>query len=855
MLDVTKLYRILLRLYPASFRQEYEGAMDRQFRDEQRDAMGWKQNFELWLRALSDIVVSAPRELTRELSQDVHFALRVYWKRPVSAMIAIGTLALAIGASTGVFSVASALLLRSLPFADASRLVEMRLSPFTAGMGHARFAEWRDQSSYLDSAATFSTSEMNLNAGRDALRVRVTEASANLFLLLGVRSDRGRAFVAGEDKPGQSHSAVISHRLWMQAYGGDPAVIGSTAHLNGAAVVIIGVAPPRFDYPGNVDVWTPTVFDFEVIPKRGAFIWQTIGRLKSGVTMSQARQQFEAEVSRVSPDSFRRADDSSPELVGLRDQLSAQIRQSGLILFAVVLLVLLTACANVAQLLLSRTAERHQELALRSALGASRSRLIQQLTVEGMALTLTGSALGMIVAFLVSRTASAILPAQLAAQNYTLLDWHVLCFAVTLALIAGAVFGIMPVWLIARIQSSTQFVRVHPATSERVTTRLRSILVSLQVAFTLTLLVSSFAVGTAFLRLVHTDLGFQPANVVTLNVSLQGTKYQSESAEWQYYSALRERLISIPGVEAVGAVNYLPLASNVLMAGTLEAESGVKVPGVVMNGVMPGYFRAMGTRVIAGREFESGLRKLPEPSVIVNEAFARQSGFGSNIVGKQIIAPWTKQPYLVSAVVATARMGGPEYEGGPQAYWPVQEEPPAALTYVANVHGDARHYLTRCRDAVIGLDRNVPVYEVKTLDQRLDETLGQPRFYTTAVLFLGTLALLIAVAGVYSTCSRTVTQRQHELGVRVALGASIRSVRQLILRQLFTSVSAGILAGIAGSVGCGFLLRHLFVGAKHPDVTEFIVASLLLLFLAASTAWSATSRLLTIDPIEAIRAE
>jgi predicted permease len=855
MIDVAKLYRKLLKLYPASFRQEYEGAMTRQFRDEQRDTRGWKENVGLWLHALSDVAASAPRELVRELGQDLRFATRVYCRRPVSAVIAIATLALAVGASTGMFSVASALLLRSLPFADASRLVELRLSPFTAGMGHAGFAEWRDHSSYLDSAATFSTSEMNLNSGRDALRVRVTEVSANFFSLLGVRSDLGRAFVAGEDKPGQSHVVVISHRLWLQAYGGDPAVIGSTGHLDGAAVTITGVAPPRFDYPGNVDVWTPTVFDFELIPKRGAFTWQTIGRLKSGVTMSQARHQFKAEVSRVSPDSFRLEDNSSPELVGLRDQLSSQIRQSVLILSAVVLLVLLTACANVAQLLLSRTAERNQELALRSALGASRSRLIQQLTVEATALTLTGSVLGMIVALLVSRTASAILPAKLATQNYTLLDWNVLCFAVTLALIAGAVFGIMPAWLIGRIQPSTQLVRVHPGTSESVTTRLRSILVSLQVALTLTLLVSSFTAGTAFLRLVHTDLGFQPANVVTLNVSLQGTKYQSENAEWQYYSALRERLLSIPGVEAVGAVNYLPLASNVLMAGTIQAESGVKVPGVVLNGVMPGYFRAMGTKVIAGREFENGAGKSPEPLVIVNEAFARQSGFGSNIIGKRIIAPWTKQPYLVSGVVATARMGGPEDNGGPQAYWPVEEEPPAALTYVANVHSDVRDYLIRCRDAVIGLDRTVPVYEVKTLDQRLSETLGRRRFYTTAVLFLGSLALLIAVAGVYSTSVRTVTQRKHELGVRVALGASIQSVRRLILRQTFIPVSTGILAGIVGAVGCGFLLQHLFVGASEPGVTAFIVASLFLLFVAISTAWSATSRILRIDPIEAIRAE
>jgi hypothetical protein len=302
-------------------------------------------------------------------------------------------------------------------------------------------------------------------------------------------------------------------------------------------------------------------------------------------------------------------------------------------------------------------------------------------------------------------------------------------------------------------------------------------------------------------------------------------------------------------------VNYLPLAKNVLMAGTIQAESGVNVSGVIMNGIMPGYFGAIGTKFVAGREFENDPGKLAEPSVIVNEAFARQSGLGSNMIGKKIIAPWTKQPYSISGVVVTARMGGPGYEGDPQVYWPVEEEPPAALTYVAKIHGDVRDYLPRCRDAVVGLDRTVPVYEVKTLDQRLNETLGQPRFYTAAVLFIGSLSFLIAVAGVYSTSSRTVTQRQHELGVRVALGASIRSVRHLILRQTFTSVGIGILAGVAGGIGCGFVLRHLFVGAREPDLMAFIVASLLLMFVATSTAWSATSRILRIDPMEAIRAE
>jgi len=855
MIDVAKLYRKLLKLYPASFRQEYEGAMNRQFRDEQRDARGWKENVGLWLHALSDIAASAPRELVRELGQDLRFALRVYCRRPVSAIIVIGTLALAVGASTGLFSITSALLLRELPFGEASRLVELRFSPFSAGNGHAGFAEWRSHSSYLEGAATFSTSEMNLNSGRDALRVRVTETSANLFSLLKVQADLGRTFVPEEDRPGQNHVVVISHRLWQQAYGENPSVIGSVAHLDGATLTIIGVAQSRFDYPGNVDLWTPTAFDFEVIPKHGAFIWETIGRLRTGLTMRQARQEFQADVARVNPKSLRPDNISIPQMVGLRDQLSSQIRTSVLILSSVVLMVLLTAFANVAQLLLSRTAERHQELALRSALGASRSRLIQQLTVEAITLTLSGAALGMIVALLVARVAGAIMPAQLATQDYTLLDWRVLSFAIALALVTGLALGIMPTWLIGRIHPSTQVVRMHAGTSEPATGRLRSALVSLQVAFTLTLLVSSFTVGSAFLRLVHTDLGFEPANAVTLKVSLEGTSYQSGGAKWQYYSAVEERLQSLPGVKAVGAVNYLPLSSNVLMAGTIQVESGPKVSGVVLNGSMPGYFRAVGSQLIAGRDFGFDLSKSPEPPVIVNEAFARESSFGPNIVGRRIISPWTSRPYLVGGVVTTARMAGPEYEGGPQAYWPVEEEPPSALTFVASVSGDPRNYLTQCRDAIVGLDRNVPVYEVKTLDQSLNETMERPRFYTTSVLFLAGLALLIAVAGVYSTSSRAIIQREHELGVRIALGASIQQIRTLILRQGTVPVAFGILAGIAGAAGCGLFLQHLFVGINVSGVTAFVVPSLFLLLIAIGTAWSATTRVLVIDPIEAIRAE
>jgi predicted permease len=384
---------------------------------------------------------------------------------------------------------------------------------------------------------------------------------------------------------------------------------------------------------------------------------------------------------------------------------------------------------------------------------------------------------------------------------------------------------------------------------------LRSILIGIQVAFTLTLLVSALTLGSAFLRLLDTDLGFRPANVTTFNVSLQGTRYQGETAAWQYYASVLDRLLSIPGVESAGAVNYLPLSSNVLMAGTIKVDSGEQIQTVVLNGVMPGYFRTMGTKLVAGREFVLNESKSTERSVIVNEAFARQADLGSGIVGRRIIAPWTSQPYQIVGLVASARMAGPEHEGTPQVYWPVQEEPPAALTFVAKVNGDPSKYLSICRGAVIGLDRSVPVYEVMTLDQRLSQTLGRPRFYTISVLFLGCLAMLLAIIGVYGSSSRSVTQRERELGVRMALGASTGSVKAMIVRQSLAPITVGIIAGIAATIGSGPLLQHLFLAAKRPDAQICIIASIFLLVISLIAAWLATTRISAIDPINAIRAE
>jgi predicted permease len=520
-----------------------------------------------------------------------------------------------------------------------------------------------------------------------------------------------------------------------------------------------------------------------------------------------------------------------------------------------ILLVLLAACVNVAQLLLSRTTERRQELAVRAALGASRARLLQQLITEATVLTTAGAGLGLLVAHWTVSIASSVAPAQLATQAYTVLDWRVLGFAAMLALVMGIVFGVMPAWLVGRLQPSGLMMRTQPGTHDAGTRRLRAGLVALQAGLTITLLASSIAMGRTFLKLLDADLGFRPANVATLTVSLQGTKYSSSLAQWQYFSEALDRLRAVRGVEAAGAVSYLPLANNVFMAFAFKLDSGQTVQQIVTNAAMPGYFRTIGATFLGGRDFGPGERKRSEPAVIVNEAFAQRSGLGRAILGRRLTAPWSNTPYVVVGIVSTARFAGPVYPGGPQIYWPVEEEPPPTLTFVARVSGQAKAGLAACRDAIRAVDREVPVYDVKMLDQRLADVLARPKFYTAATLLLATLAALLAAVGVYGTAAHSVASRKHEMGVRMALGASYERIRIMMLRENLAPMSFGMAAGVVGAIASGRYLEHLLVNAERPALWTCTAAAAFLLFTGLAAVWTATARVLAIDPADAVRAE
>jgi putative ABC transport system permease protein len=418
---------------------------------------------------------------------------------------------------------------------------------------------------YLEEAALYRTEHMNLGTTHEAQRVTVAETSATFFKLLGEDPEIGRPFLADEDTPGRDHVAVIGYGLWQQFFGGVPGTLGSTIHINGVPLTGIGIAPPGLDYPDKSTIWTPTIFDMEGLSRERALIWTAIGRLNPGVTFAQAAGMYQAEMAAVHKGSLEPAERQRFQVISLRDQLAGDVRKSSLVLLGIVLFVLLTACANVAHLLLSRITERRPEMVLRAALGASRSRLLQQLITESTVLTLCAAAAGLVVAQWASRLAASVQPARLAMQDYSVLDWPVLGFAIGVALLTGFVFGVLPANLISRMQPGVNPLRTQSGGHDRGVRRMRAVLIAMQTTFTLVLLAGSLSMGRSFLRLAGTDLGLRSDHVVTLSVSLSGTSHEPHPQT--YYRAALERLRAVPGVESAGAVEYLPLTPPIAFAG------------------------------------------------------------------------------------------------------------------------------------------------------------------------------------------------------------------------------------------------------------------------------------------------
>ncbi len=827
-------YSWLLKLYPARFREEFTGPMERQFADEYREAIGWQRVW-LSLRAVGDLAISLPSELAHELRQDLVFSLRLYRKRALPSALALVALVVAIGATTGVFSVVNALLLRGLPFEQPERLVTIRA--FTNLLtGDASLEQWARESPYLSDATQFRTVQMNLSRRDESVRANVAITSAAFFNVFGSAPQVGRTFEPGDE---DRDVAVISDSLWEQFLGAHPSPLDQVVRLNGVPLTIIGVAPRGFDYPAQTAVWTTR----KTFPGRGVIDGGVIARLRPGMALSDARALFHAEVARAyEPEGFRKEFAPRARLDPLRDTLAGPVKQASLVLLGVVGLVLVIACTNVAQLFLARVRERREELALRTALGASRARLVQQLVTEATLFTAVAAASGLLVAHWIARSAAMVQAPRLAMQEYTILDWRVLGFSAALAILAGVAFGVIP-GLRPRVQlAGFRRARIRPAT------------VALQVAVTVVLMAGAATLGRTFLTMLDTDLGFRTERVVTVTVSLLGT--QHDANEDRFYQEALGRLRALPGVESAAAVNYLPLAPNLYFNDPiLKLTGAAELPIPRALAATPDYFRTMGTTVVAGREFSPGDRREAGGVAVVNEEFARIAGLGVNVVGRTVEV--RGGPKTIVGMVRTIRLRGPTSELEPQIYTPFDQDQggPGFATFVARVRGDAESYLGAVRQAVQQIDPAIPVYDVKTLDQRLADHLARPRFYTTGILFLTGFALLVSVVGIYGVMSYSVLQRTKEIGIRIAVGASPTRMRRQLVREGVVPVGVGVCVGIAGVFASTPLLTHLLPSAEVVGTWIVGGSALVLAIVGGVALWAATGRVTQTAPLTSLRTD
>ena len=786
------------------------------------------------------------------MHQDLKYTLRLWAARPWQTAFAVAALAIGIGANTGVFSVLNALLLRSLPFREPDRLVLFH-EFFPPHDSAKEFHEWRQQSAYLADAALFEENDVNLGGMRVGSRAHVAQTSWNFFSVLGTQPVLGSGFAPDEDVngtgwglPGRNAVAVIGYGLWQRLFGGDPKVLGATIRIDGNPLTVVGVAPPGFDYPGKAVLWKPAAFS------PGNNGWGTIGRLKPGITWLQARAAFAVEAQRLSP-KLGGADDSSlrPTMTSLKDGLAAPVKNASLMFMGAVVLVLLIACTNVANLLIARTTDRSAELSIRSALGASRFRLVRQLLTECLLLSFVATLAGLAIAYWIAYLTAKVEPPPLGTQSYSILDRRVLAFTLIVSVITTLVLGVLPSLYTGRIHTFSS----RSSGGTRGSRLVRQGLVGAQVMLTMILLAASVCLGRAFVHLMRVDRGYDVKGVVTASVSLEGTTHQLNKRQLPYFEEVLDRIRSLPGVQAASATEFLPLYALAFVGGPFGMDGHPAKVNSTMVPVLSGYFKTMGAQILCGREFTEAEVRSGARVALVNERFAAGFGTPQDALNHQLTnegdTPWK----IVGVVKGMEYETDPTTKNGNQVFVPSETPGSFFSTFVVRVDGRAEDHLATIRDTIQSVDSQVPVFFVKTMEQRLDEFFVDPKFYRTAVWMFAAFALLLAVIGIYGIVSYACAQRTQEMGVRMALGTTPVKLRSMLLWEGLLVVLAGALPGILGAQFTGHFLASMMDGARPIGLASSVGLVAFFVFVGSASIWSATRRIARLDITSILRSE
>ncbi len=859
------LYRILLHLYPKSFRLEYAGEMEQVFLQNKRNASNIFELLWIWLEAFFDTVVNAIRVHFDILRQDLRYTARTLWRSPGFAFTAILLAGLGIGVTTAVFTLTDHVLIRALPFPESDRLVQLWESP----PGYAQlepsppnYRDWKSASTSFENIGAYHFLSANLTGSGQPQRLDGLAITANLFHLLRVQPVLGRLFSSKEDLPESLTELLISYGLWQSNFAGDPRVIGMTVRLNNEPYVIVGVMPKDFHFPNTTAaIWTTMRLSSDDLEDRNNHFWHVIARLKPDVSLEKAREEMSVIAARLEKEYPKENERTGVTVNRLRDQLSNRSRLLIKVLFGAAICVLLIACSNLANLLLARGLIRQKEIAVRSSLGAGKERIVRQMLTESMALSIIGGILGVLAANIVLPLLTKLVPQTLPIGEPTI-DLRVMIFALILTVITAITFGIVPS-LRAREDDHASALREGSRSGvggHR--ERLRSVLVIAEVTISVVLLVGAGLMIRALWRVQQVDPGFEAQNVLTLSTALPLPKYKNTATRVQYYSRVLSEVRELPGVKQAAYISFLPM----VMGGGIwpvvvpEHPKDPEDPdNASMRYVTPGFFQTLQIPFQSGRDIRESDTRDSLPVAVVSKSFVEKYWPNQDPLGKRF--KFVFEERTIVGVVGDIKTRGHERQSEPQAYLSYQQVPDDSIIgyipkdLVIKTSQDPLALVASVRQIIQRVDSEQPISDIRTLEDIVSSDTSSRQTQVYALGAFAAAAFLLAAVGIHGLLSFSVAQRSQEIAVRMAVGARPTQILGMVLREGVWLVAVGVIAGAGLGYIAARIMEGLLVGIKPGDLVTFLASIGLTILMAFAGILLPALRAIHVNPASAMRAE
>ena len=807
------------------------------------------------------------------LIQDIRYAIRILTKNPGFAVMAILTLALGVGANTAIFSVVNAVLLRPLDFKSPDSLYVLSMEDLKRGLTGGRFGyiflqALRERNSSLEGIAAFTNDTFNLVGGEAPEQLQALRVSPSFLDVLGVHPELGRNFLAAEGEPGGPPAVILGHQFWMRRFGSDPNTLGRSVTLDGTSYAVVGILHRDLDVPfQDIDVWVPRPYETSLFPPErvqlGAGYLNAIVRLKPGVLVSQAKAELDASAyryERAFPANSDANFDVTINVASLTENALGGVRTTLWVLLGAVGFVLLIVCANVANLFLARAAGRQKEIAVRAALGASRSRLIRQFLTESVMLAVVGGAIGVFLAAWGVKALSTSPMLTVPRSSGISVDGAVLIFSLAVSFLAGILFGIVPAWRTSRINLSeimNEASRGSSGSARR--NRAGAVIIIAELGFSVVLLAGAGLLLQSFYRLLHVPLGFDANNVLSFRIVLPTTKYAQPFQKTDFYAQVRDRVTAIPGVRSVAVALQTPPNGGIfapyLAEGMDPSLPRGQRPVALWDSVSPAYFQTLGIPLLKGRFFSDADTEKSSDVAIISQSMALKYWPHEDPIGRTIQIARQTAPSEIVGIAADLRNNGIGAPPGDEIYTPLPQRPWGNMGVIVKTAGDPMQIVPAVRSAILAVDRDQPMTQVRPLTEDLSSSVGQQRVSAFLLGIFAALALVLAAIGIYGVTSYSVAQRSKEIGIRIAMGAQPRDVLRLILGFGAKLALIGVVIGIIAALALTQLMKTMLFGVAATDPLTMGAVSLTLIGVTLLACYIPARRAMSVDPVIALRAE